>query len=184
MYLKLYVDSDDKELLDKYTEIINDHNLKIMNNMGHIDAGFDLISPETKVLTNSVVNKVDYQVICSAKIIYKVDYHVMNYDKICDKCFYSQEHNTGFYMYPRSSISKSNLRLANNVGIIDAGYRGHLMGMFDVVYCNEETIHKFNRHLQICAPGLIPIIVELVKTREELGKNTSRGDGGFGSTGK
>ena len=83
-------------------------------------------------------------------------------------------------MYPRSSISKTPLRLANSTGIIDAGYRGHLMGMFDVIYVNETNINKYDRHLQICAPGLIPIVVDIV---EDLGEETARGDGGFGSTG-
>ena len=86
-------------------------------------------------------------------------------------------------MYPRSSISKSNLRLANNVGIIDAGYRGHLIGMFDLKYSDSITINKFDRYLQICAPNLIPIVVEIVNSREELGEDTDRGNGGFGSTG-
>ena len=86
-------------------------------------------------------------------------------------------------MYPRSSISKSNIRLANNVGIIDAGYRGHLMGMFDVIYVDETNINKLDRHIQICAPGLVPIIVEIVNSKEDLGEKTARGDGGFGSTG-
>ena len=87
-------------------------------------------------------------------------------------------------MYPRSSISKSPLRLANNVGIIDAGYRGHLIGMFDLPSGNTEHIKKFDRYLQICAPGLVPIIVEVVNQKEDLGEETERGDGGFGSTGR
>lgn len=110
------------------------------------------------------VNKLDYKIICSAQI---VGFNISSY-------------NTGFYMYPRSSISNSNIRLATNVGIIDAGYRGHLMGMFDVIYANETNVNKFDRHLQICAPNLIPIIVTLVNvnSREEMGENTARGDGG------
>ena len=166
MHLKIFIDSDDKELVNKYIVSINERNLKITNNIKHIDAGFDLFSPETQIFTSSVVNKLDYKVICSAKI-----------------CSKQGEYNTGFYMYPRSSISKSNLRLANNVGIIDAGYRGHVMGMFDVIYANETTINKIDRHVQICGPGLIPIIVEMVSSREQLGEETVRGDGGFGSTG-
>lgn len=166
MYLKILIDSDDIELKNRYIESINDHHYKLTHNIDHIDAGFDLFSPETKILTSSNVNKLDYKIICNAKIITK-----------------NNTHNTGFYMYPRSSISKSNLRLANNVGIIDSGYRGHLMGMFDVIYSNETTVNKLDRHLQICAPGLIPIIVEMVNSREELGEETARGDGGFGSTG-
>ncbi len=104
-----------------------------------------------------------------------------------------KSYNTGYYMYPRSSLSKTQLRLANSVGIIDAGYRGHLMGMFDVVnvpqsnHENKEADYfgqKYDRYLQICAPGLVPIIVEIVETKDELGTETERGDGGFGSTGR
>lgn len=167
MFLKIFIDSDDNELKKKYIESINERHLKMVNDKNHIDAGFDLFSPEQKIFSSSQVNKLDYQIICNAKIIQT---NGISY-------------NTGFYMYPRSSISKSKIRLANNVGIIDAGYRGHLMGMFDVIYDNEITINKLDRHVQICAPGLIPIIIEMVETREELGEETSRGQGGFGSTG-
>ena len=167
MHLKIYVDSDDKELKQKYIEAITERNSKFLNNIEHIDAGFDLFSPEDKTLNSSGVNKLDYKVICCAKM---VDRNNSTY-------------NTGFYMYPRSSISKSYIRLANNVGIIDAGYRGHLIGMFDVIYHDTLTVNKLERHLQICAPNLIPIIVDLVETIEELGENTARGHGGFGSTG-
>ena len=168
MHLKVFVDTNDDELKNKYIEAIDSHHNKLINNIHHIDAGFDLLSPETIQFTASRVNKLDYNVSCSAKI----------YNK-------NNNFNTGFYMYPRSSISKSNIRLANNVGIIDAGYRGHLIGMFDVIYPVgiHITTNKFERQIQICAPGLIPIFVELVNLREELGEETARGSGGFGSTG-
>jgi dUTP pyrophosphatase len=166
MNLKVYVDSPDNELKNKYSEAIDKHNLKIFNNINHIDAGFDLLNPETKQFTSGQANKLDYKIIVSAKMIKK-----------------NNSHYTGFYMYPRSSISKTNLRLANNVGIIDAGYRGHLIGMFDLINTQLININQFDRYLQICAPGLIPIIVELVDSIDELGEETTRGDGGFGSTG-
>ena len=88
-------------------------------------------------------------------------------------------------MYPRSSLSKRKLRLANSVGIIDSGYRGNLMGMFDIVNSKEdfEVVNKFERLVQICSPNLQPIIVEIVDDIKELGE-TTRGEGGFGSTGK
>jgi dUTP pyrophosphatase len=105
-------------------------------------------------------------------------------------------------MHPRSSLSKTPLRLANSTGIIDAGYRGHLIGMFDVIHSsNKKEIQKieiqntkelvpdfygakYERYLQICAPSLVPIVVEVVSSMEELGEETERGDGGFGSTGR
>ena len=167
MYLKIFVDTNDYEVRNKYIDAINSHHNKLANNIDNFDAGFDLLSPETAQISISRVNKLDYRIKCSAKIYRN-----------------NITFNTGFYMYPRSSISKSNVRLANNVGIIDSGYRGNLIGMFDVVYPNNvNVINKFERHLQICAPGLIPIIVEMVNSIEELGEETSRGNGGFGSTG-
>ena len=169
MKLKIFIDSIDEELKNKYDEAIHNHNLKLQNNIDHIDAGFDLLAPDNYEFLFTVVNKLDYKIICSATIL-----------KQMHDC--RKEYNSGFYMYPRSSISKSKLRLANNVGIIDAGYRGHLMGMFDCIYEDKLLVNKFDRHLQICAPGLIPIMVTMVATKEELGVKTSRGEGGFGST--
>jgi dUTP pyrophosphatase len=167
MHLKIFVDSVDEELVNKYKESINLHNEKLTKNMEYIDAGFDLFAPQNHEFVFTKVDKIDYQIICSAKMIQP-----------------NNTYNTGYYMYPRSSISKSKLRLANNVGIIDAGYRGHLMGMFDCIYDDKVAVNKFDRHLQICAPGLIPIFVELVSALEELGEQTIRGSNGFGSTGK
>jgi dUTP pyrophosphatase len=100
-----------------------------------------------------------------------------------------KSYNTGYYMHPRSSLSKTQLRLANSTGIVDAGYRGHLIGMFDVVNSPPDRVSEYcgaiyDRYLQICAPGLVPIIVEIVDYREELGEETARGGGGFGSTGR
>ena len=48
MNLKIYVDTTDRELVNKYLQAINEHNLKISNNIDHIDAGFDLFCPENK----------------------------------------------------------------------------------------------------------------------------------------
>ena len=92
--------------------------------------------------------------------------------------------NCGFYLYPRSSISKTNLRLANSVGIIDSGYRGHLLAIFDIRRNDyvSITIEKHSRLLQICSGDLQPFIVILVDDRILLGE-TTRGSGGFGSTG-
>jgi dUTP pyrophosphatase len=166
MHLKLFVDSDDIELKNKYIQVIEEHNSKLTKNITYPDAGFDLFVPNNTNLKQSNVNKIDYNIICSAKIHRK-----------------GNSFNTGFYMYPRSSISKSQLRLANNVGIIDSGYRGHLICMFDLINTNFLSVKKFDRYVQICSPGLMPIIVEYVNSIQELGEETERGIGGFGSTG-
>jgi dUTP pyrophosphatase len=89
-----------------------------------------------------------------------------------------------FYLYPRSSTgTKTPLRLANSVGIIDSGYRGPLIAAFDNGNEDDFQIQDKQRLVQICAPDLsYPIYVILVDSEEELGK-TNRGSGGFGSTG-
>lgn len=90
----------------------------------------------------------------------------------------------GFHMYPRSSISKTPLRLANSVGIIDAGYRGDIMAVFDVHPHISHDIPKYGRLVQLCAPNMTyPICPVLVDSMDALGGPTIRGSGGFGSTG-
>lgn len=177
MVLKIFIDSTDEKLKNMYSAAVYRHNNKLLDNSQHIDAGFDLYAPKDddnncdNIDNNTLhffgpVNKLDFKVCCSAKMITDTG-----------KTF-----NTGYYMYPRSSLSKTKLRLANSTGIIDAGYRGHLIGMFDI---DTDYIGcTYDRYLQICAPGLVPIIIEIVESMDELGDETERGKGGFGSTGR
>jgi dUTP pyrophosphatase len=195
MILKMFIDGSD-DLKQKYIDAVKTHNDRITCDPNIVDAGFDLFAPGNEGINSDVdtleffggghankssVNKLDFNVCCAAQMM-----------KSDGKCF-----NTGFYMYPRSSLSKTKLRLSNSVGIIDAGYRGHLIGMFDVVNLtpnsdipkstNKEPDYignKFDRYVQICAPGLVPILVEIVNSKEALGDKTERGIGGFGSTGR
>lgn len=172
MLLKIYIKDD--ELRNKYNENIIKHNNKIINSFDFIDAGFDLFLPEgfdsllSEYKQFKICFAVNYKINCSAKILTDT----------------GKSYNTGYYIHPRSSLSLTPLRLANSTGIIDAGYRGDLIGMFDV---NENTKYSYkthDRYVQICAPGLIPIICELVNSIDELSEVTQRGNGGFGSTGK
>ena len=81
------------------------------------------------------------------------------------------------------SISKTKFRLANNVGIIDSGYRGNLIGMFDVLYSNMPVkCEKGTRLLQICTPTLEPFKIVMVESDNDL-STTNRGSSGLGSTG-
>ena len=84
---------------------------------------------------------------------------------------------SAFYLYPRSSISSTPLRLANSVGIIDSGYRGEIKASFDVH--ENYMVKKFQRVVQLCTPTLEPMFVLVVNSLSE----TARGSGGFGSTG-
>lgn len=171
MHLRLYVDGP-SELRAKYTEAVFAHNGKLYSNVEHIDAGFDLYAPALQEMVSTNINKLDHLVKCSAQV---VELNRVNNDVI--------SYNTGYYLHPRSSISKTPLRLANSTGIVDSGYRGHLMGMMDCLISSYNVI-KFDRLVQVCAPSLMPIFVELVDKEEELGAPTVRGEGGIGSSGR
>ena len=109
--------------------------------------------------------------------------------------------NVGYYLYPRSSISKTPLILANSVGIIDAGYRGNIKAavkyipddsFFKLLEKGEKpslwadhttpsvyTVKKGTRLFQICSADLSPFNTKLVESLS----SSERGEGGFGSTG-
>jgi len=87
--------------------------------------------------------------------------------------------NVGYLVYPRSSISKTPLRLANSVGVIDVGYRSTIKAVFDNIKDDFYTINKGDRLVQLVGFDGKPIEVEIV---DELSE-TKRGLGGFGSTG-
>ena len=97
----------------------------------------------------------------------------------CEGLSDNDSRNICYYLYPRSSISKTPLRLANSVGIIDAGYRGNIMTVVDNTDKEHYNIQKGQRLFQICGRYLEPIELRLV---DEL-SNSERGNGGFGSTG-
>lgn len=87
---------------------------------------------------------------------------------------------SSFWLMPRSSIGKTALRLANSMGLIDSGYRGQLCAMVDNVQIYATTITEGSRLFQICHPELLKDIrVEYTNRLSE----TTRGEGGHGSTG-
>jgi hypothetical protein len=76
--------------------------------------------------------------------------------------------------------------MSNHTGIVDAGYRGNLIGAFRWLAggdAPEYTVAKHTRLLQICHPALCPIVVIMIKDETEL-STTERNEGGFGSTGE
>ena len=89
------------------------------------------------------------------------------------------ENGIAYYLFPRSSISKTPLRMANSIGLIDGGYRGEIMAVCDNIKSEDYTVEKGQRLFQLVAADSSPIEYELV---EEIAM-TTRGAGGFGSTG-
>ena len=110
-------------------------------------------------------------------------------------------------IFPRSSISKMDLTLANCVGILDSTYRGELKLRYKrsyraeiespnkvgysttsimPVYCNNGRLNATEQYNVGDKVGQIIIMpypmIRFVET--DVLSETQRGDGGFGSTGK
>jgi dUTP pyrophosphatase len=182
MHLKVYLGGDvgvstvdSVEMKEIYAKAIKKHNERLLTD-DFMDAGFDVYCPTQFAIVSEKVNKVDFGLKCSASMVH----HLPGLSTEGGE----RRQSTGFYMYPRSSLSKTPLRLANSVGIIDAGYRGNLIGMFDYKERSVLTggdldqgwylVERGDRLVQICAPGLVPIFVEMVGNVEELSRREPR----------
>lgn len=151
--MELNIVLDDQSLMEYYQKYTKDN----FNEKG--DSGIDLYMPSDVEIKPKETVIIDSKIKCSLK------HGSLNYP---------------FYVYARSSISKTPLRLANNQGIIDKGYRGTLKFAFDNIKDEPYTVKKGQRLVQICAPNLCPFSkVNLVDKLDE----TVRGENGLGSTG-
>ena len=159
---KLYLKVEDEELKELYKDRVEKWNKSLTTE--HPDSGFDLLSPEQV----SFISKNPDHHLTTQLVDLKVKAAVYNTTQ--KPCPYT--------LNVRSSIYKTPFRLANNVGIIDSGYRGNLMAAVD---CHDTSVEmqKHNRYFQICMPTLEPFEVEIVESLDK----TTRGEGGHGSTG-
>ena len=97
--------------------------------------------------------------------------------------------------FPRSSVSKYNLVLANCIGLIDADYRGEVLLRFKYIWQPEDyrirtdnlfegnvnSTKLYNTGDKVCQLKVTKVEnVEFVLVGEL--DSTTRGDGGFGST--
>lgn len=130
------------------------------------DSGLDLYCPDTITIYPGETTCINFQIQCEAF-------------KSSEQSLTSGR-NISYYLYPRSSIAKTPLRLANSVGIIDAGYRGNICAFVDNIKDEPYRIDYATRLFQICSPTLEPIEYSIVNALSE----TTRGAGGFGSTGR
>ena len=131
----------------------------LYKNHGHFhdgDAGLDLYSIEDICFYPGETKKIKLGISCEPK------------------------DGKAYYLFPRSSISKTPLRLSNSIGLIDGGYRGEIMAVCDNIKDFNYTVQKGDRLFQLVASDTSPISYILVDTLSD----TTRGSGGFGSTGK
>ena len=164
---------NNNELVDKYLECCEKTNTGDDAGCANDDdaitycynSGFDLFCPSNVECTHINKYMLDHNISCS--MTYEGRY-------------------VGYYLYVRSSTPiKTPLRLANNVGIIDSGYRGNIKGCFDIIDTKSNfNFEKGNRYMQLCPPDIgKPMKVHIVDAFHNLGKKNNRNCGGFGSTG-
>lgn len=163
-----------ENLENKYDEIENHYDNATMKG----DSGVDLFMPENIIVP---ANARGFTVDLCVKAVYR-QHSIINFIKYMFGC-----NNThGFYLYPRSSISKTPLRLSNSVGIIDSGYRGNIIAKVDNLSDEDYTISEHTALFQLVAPDLSNIInIDLFENDEYccfIDKKTLRNDGAFGSS--
>jgi len=84
-------------------------------------------------------------------------------------------------LFPRSSISKTDLTLRNSVGVIDSNYRGEIVLKFNNILMS--SCEPYNVKERIGQLIIMPYPTKEFEEVEEI-STTERGAQGFGSTGK
>ena len=177
-------------------------NLNVINNNGKIlepahkgDAGYDIIAASPPRIIGSIYQGLYYTAI--SHIEYDTELVIEPSSIDGDYEFYT-------LLYPRSSIIKTNLVLANSVGVIDSGYRGNIKVCFKYISQPEDMkIVEGNSIRGKKASGIVQSvnpqriyqegdkIAQLIPSKHidlklkftNKTSETQRGFGGFGSTG-
>lgn len=88
------------------------------------------------------------------------------------------------YVFSRSGQGRIRVHLANSVGVIDAQYRGNIKVMLVNEGDDPYEIHPYVTKIAqlVVSPVMLPTFRESGESEQEW-QNTTRGTGGFGSTG-
>jgi dUTPase len=171
--LRIWVNPACSGLRTLYEEHIRNHNNHVQTE-SHPNSGFDLFVPSEVLFEDpNKAQLVNHQI---KAVMYNTS---------------EDDTSSAYLLYPRSSIYKTPLSLANSVGVIDSGYRGFLCSALRFLpngdcLTNMDTLEyvleQNTKISQICHPSLCPFTVELVD-QESVLESTTRAEGGFGSTG-
>lgn len=134
------------------------------------DSGVDLLCPEMTLdfSTSPLAAEIKTGVVAAAKTVYGGP--------------------APYLLLARSSTSLTPLRMSNQIGLADMGYRGELIARVDCIDPNVKMfpIQSGRRLFQIVQHDWMPFIhIHIVNSVNQLPPPTDiRGDGGFGSTGQ
>jgi len=154
MHLNIKIDNTDQIQYDYLKTLYEEH-----THYHEGDSGLDLYCPEEITVQPGETVKINFG---------------LSYSALSNN---NNEYISSF-LWPRSSIVKTPLRMANSIGLIDSGYRGNIIAVVDNIKTEPFTIEKGSRLFQTVSPRADPITFEIVNVLNE----TSRGSGGFGST--
>jgi dUTPase len=132
------------------------------------DSGFDILSPKFEFSPGEYGVEMKLGIICAALT-----------------------ENMGpapYLLLARSSTSLTPLRMSNQIGLADMGYRGELIARVDVSTIPNMVNYEVSegrRLFQIVQHNWMPWkAIHIVDNVDELPRaSDSRGEGGFGSTG-
>ena len=122
--------------MELYIKILNEKARSLYENHGHFyegDAGLDLY----------VIDDMEFKPFDTKLIMLGIS---------CEP-----EDGKAYYLMPRSSISKTPLRMANSIGLIDGGYRGEIMACCDNIKDFSYSVTKGQRLFQLVAFDSSPI---------------------------
>jgi dUTP pyrophosphatase len=159
-----------KKFLLKIVDDINDELYENHNTYHKGDAGLDLFITQDHTIHPNETVLVDMGVRCQSR---SIDPCVWNWLR---GNFYKYH---SYLLLPRSSISKTPLIMKNSIGLIDAGYLGNIKAPLYNTSSEPFKIRRGERYVQLVNSNLSPVCMEIVKEH----RNTTRGSGGFGSTG-
>lgn len=177
--------------------------LKILKNNGIInlparegDAGYDIVASKDPVVVGSIYQGLYYKSI--SHIEYDTELNI-------EPEYINDRYSFYMLLYPRSSIIKTNLVLANSVGVIDSGYRGNVKVCFKYIAQPEDMkIVEGKSFRGKKASGIVTSIdpTRIYKKGDKIAQllpckheqlnieyvsslnETERNSGGFGSTGQ
>jgi len=173
-----------KTTLDHAVEAVNKHRADhgdIPNGMASIvvrpELQFQLLHPDSKLPTRATDGSAGLDLYCHSSNPYGKS--MVEYDTGVAVAI--PEGYVGLVV-PRSSISGTNMRLANCVGVIDSDFRGEIRLRFDVLNYPDSAIDydvgdKIGQLVIVPAPQFSPVAVDELPA-------TGRGNGSFGSSGR
>ena len=136
------------------------------------DAGLDLFIVEDTTILPQETKLVDLDIKCQLR---SIEWNPLNWIKNRSIWKYNS-----YLLFPRSSISKTPLRLANSIGLIDQEYKGNIKSALTNTSNKPFTLRRGERYVQLVRSNLGPIKMKIVDSL----RTTQRNVGGFGSTGK